>query len=117
MRKSKRLTINEEAILYFDGYTVGELIYELRKIQDKFGPKAYVSSAYQDHYRNCGCDPSSKMTIVHSRPETNEEYNTRIANERAIEAALKLAGKKIQSEAEQAERAEYERLRAKYNPS
>lgn len=78
----------------------------LISLVEKYGPEAYLDVVWD--YSD------TTIRIVTEREETDEEYNARIANHKAILLAESERKKKAKAKKEAEERAIYEKLKEKY---
>lgn len=94
----KKKIVKDEVRIHIEDYLVGSLdnaIEILKEFKEKYGEGAYleVCCRYEDHY----------LSLCVDREETDKEYNSRIKEE-----------KRIQAEQEVRERKEYDRLAKKF---
>lgn len=112
-------------LLLCHGTSFDDVILKLQKLREQY--VKYESQGCQIFFdvEYYGYDGGSDVYVIVDRPETDKEYEKRLAEEaeearikalrKAERDAKKLAkAQAIISETEEQERAEYERLKAKY---
>lgn len=117
-------TVTIDCADLFDGKTLDEVRLELTAMADKY-EREFITLGHDakfsvDYY---GYDGGFDLELQVWRDENDKEYNARLERERQASEKKKLAkerqkekARKQLMESEAAERAEYERLKAKFGP-
>lgn len=99
------IDIKDKVSVYVDHTSLDNLLKSLTRIKEEY--ERYYHDLHFDTVRDCGCpcecDCSPSRYLKGKRHETDVEYNFRIKEEAAHQAAR-----------EQRERADFERLKSKY---
>ncbi|AVH85092.1 hypothetical protein RsoM2USA_164 [Ralstonia phage RsoM2USA] len=98
MTQPKRLTVPQQIEDFYPSYTTAvDLLETLQRLIKEYGDKVYIDSYFMSY------DDTKYYAFYYPRPENDDEYNTRIAQEL-----------KWKEQTEDRDRREFERLKQKF---
>ena len=98
MTQTKRLTVPQQIEDFYPSYTTAvDLLETLQRLIKEYGDKVYIDSYFMSY------DETKYYAFYYPRPETDEEYNARVAKEM-----------QWKNEQHERERKEFERLKQKF---